>query len=157
MTQKEDGFYLEVDPSKILRNAAIGLSFVAAYIFLNLAFKVFMPIPNEYWSGGFFAPIVEEILFRGLVPIVFASLGLPYIINVIISSLGFSASHYLAYGGSIALFGGTNAGAFIGAFIFSILAFTINAFTKDMISNIVFHGGVDIWLLHELGFVIIPK
>lgn len=81
----------------------------------------------------FLAPILEELFFRGvLFPILRDKFNLW--IGVLGSAVTFSIFHALAYGNIV-----TMSGAFIGAFVFGIIASLLDNKTNNVIPSIIMH------------------
>jgi membrane protease YdiL (CAAX protease family) len=102
---------------------------------------------GKFMLVGIIAPIMEELLFKGIILagliIIFQSLNLSKEISVafsvILTSLIFSLYHFEAYGSAMEA-------AFLGAFLFSIFSSIITIKTNNVLPSIIIHSMSNIYV-----------
>ncbi len=88
---------------------------------------------------GGVAPVVEEVAFRGVLMNILDKY-MPFYFALILSAVFFSIFHWTAYGISMT-------SAFVGAFIFGLIAGLITKWRRSIIPAIILHATFNIYLL----------
>ena len=117
------------------REIALGIGIGTLFIILNAAFGLVIGIPilafssdaERYIIQGGIAPIVEELVFRAVLPFMLAILGIPLLLNGIVNIASFSLYHYTAYGANFT----AASSLFIGAGLFGLVAFLVTYYNSD--------------------------
>jgi hypothetical protein len=104
---------------------------------------------NRIGVVGVLAPIAEEGMFRGALLGLLMVFGLGFWFAAFISAGAFTAYHLTAYGASLA-----STGAFMGAFIFGLLAAFLVRWRKNLLPAIVLHMIFNLYLLSKM-FVVV--
>lgn len=132
----------------------IGLGVGGAFILLFESTSITMGLPPIYPQAttsqlmnvaaaimivGVLAPILEEALFRGAGLYIF-DLMMPLIPAIIVVGVIFAGFHWVAYGVFLSA-------AFIGAFLFSSVACILTLKTKSLVSAVIVHSVINIYLL----------
>lgn len=139
----------------------IGVVVGVFFILVNiLAPAISMGLPNFGLAASgvgslivvaLFAPVIEEILFRGAVlSVLLPRLGFGVVVSVILAAITFVLYHQTAYGGSFA----AASAAFFGAFIFALIATGLVFWRKNLLSGIIVHSIFNIFLLSKLSVVV---
>jgi len=100
-------------------------------------------VVSKLLTVGLLAPVLEEGFFRGVLLGVLRNRSLWF--AVLVNSLLFSLFHLAVYGGFL-----TSIGAFVGAFVFGLLASWMVVKTNNLLSAIVMHGIVNLYLARNL-------
>lgn len=138
------------------REISLGLVFGLGFILLNAFFGFAIGIPQfafssdtERWAiiSGV-APLVEEGVFRGVLPFALAMIGVPFALNLVVNVISFPLFHYFAYGSSIA----SASSLFIGAGIFALISFLMTYYQSDAdelqvpVTSIIGHMMINTWI-----------
>ena len=145
---------------------ALGTGIGALFIFLNAAFGLVIGIPllafsstgERYLIQDGIAPVVEEGVFRALLPFALAVIGVPFILNLLINIPAFAGFHYFVYGGNFT----AASSLFIGAGLFALVAFLATYYNSDVdefqvpLAAIIGHIIINTWLgIKALGLVFV--
>lgn len=110
-----------------------------AYFYPNFIIGYPQSTADEFIIVGGVAPIVEEISFRGVLMNILDK-NMPFLFALILSSALFSLFHWKAYGLAMS-------SAFVGAFIFGVVAGLITKWRKSIIPAIILHATFNLYLL----------
>jgi len=139
-------------------DAGVGFAAGILFIFLNMISSISIGIPAPIYPQShalpdvaialiaslavtvFLAAIAEEIGWRGALFFLWQKLGVSAVpIVVVLVSIAFSLFHWKVYGIGMEA-------AFVGAFIFSVLACILVLITRSVVPSIVMHGMVNLYL-----------
>jgi membrane protease YdiL (CAAX protease family) len=134
--------------------AIMGFVYAGAFIMINKMYPaIALGYPKEFILGSafltavFLAPILEEVAFRGILlainPGGFGGWG-KYALNALI----FSGFHVLAYGMALQT-------AFVGAFVFGLVACFVADRQGSLTTAITMHMGFNWWLTEGAKLVFI--
>ena len=130
--------------------ALAGLFFVLVYSTTSLTTAIPAPIYPQsalpaivnlaaaFVVVAILAPVFEEPLFRGAI-FFLSRMVVPMPIAIVVTSFAFSFFHWTVYGEALAA-------AFVGAFIFSVVACLMVLETKSLIPAVVMHAIVNSYL-----------
>lgn len=132
----------------------------ALFIIANLLSPVIsIGLPSAYLSifDGFekllfltiLVPIFEEAFFRVLLGGILLSLGVGPFKTALITAAVFSLFHITAYGATMAV-----SGAYLGAFVFGLVAFYLMYWKQNALPNTVLHGLFNAYLVMKT-FVVV--
>ena len=154
-------FNLVLVSSFLDKNLFIGLGVGLFFIVLSKVNSVFsLSLPGAFLSLSsvsrfiiicLVAPILEEILFRGMIYRMILKLVFKNkVFALVLQASLFSLYHLYAYGASSGVIG-----SFIGAFLFGLVAGLLIDFTNDLKTSIVTHIVFNTFLLASLSVVIV--
>lgn len=153
-------FNINIAGGKWKSDILIGLGLGIGFIVLNLLSPaITIGFPNlglaitpiaTLFVIGILAPIIEEILFRGALFGLLELLNINVVLAVLLQAAAFTTYHYTAYGASLAA-----VGAFIGAFLFGIIAMFVTIKRQSLLPSIILHSIFNIYLLSKLAVVVI--
>lgn len=143
-----------VDERFLGKETMIGLGIGFVFLFLNYfvpKFSLVLGVPDVPYSLGDFgkfmviviiAPIMEELLFRGVLTHFLSVLTKPFV-AIVLQGLLFGVFHYTAYGS----FSGMNV-AFVGAALFGIGIGWLSVRLNNLFPGIIIHAMVNLslWL-----------
>jgi membrane protease YdiL (CAAX protease family) len=136
--------------NQIVVGVALGAGFILLH-FLAPGVTIGVPVLPAAASGDQFivssgvAPVVEELGFRGI-GLALADSYLPWIFAALAVSVTFSLYHYVTYGAAMS-------GAFLGAFIFSMVACFVVKRYKSIVPVIIMHAIFNTYLLLQMTMV----
>lgn len=145
-----------IEDIDLKKEVLLGVFIGALFIFLNIAFGLVIGIPllafssqtEKYVVQDALAPLVEEGVFRALLPFILTLIGISIIINAVINIILFAAVHYAVYGSSFS----SASALFIGAGLFALVAFLATYYQSDPedfqvpLASIIGHGIINTWL-----------
>lgn len=132
----------------------IGIAIGGGFVLLFESTSITMGLPPFYpqvTSGqivsviaaivivGGLAPILEEPLLRGAV-LHFTDKLMPIIPAIVVTGVVFAMFHWVVYGSALVA-------AFVGAFLFSTVACIVSIRTKSLVSAVVTHAIINLYLL----------
>lgn len=140
-----------------LQDLATGILFGLLFIIIKNVFpQVSIGIPAvdvlavsgiTFFSTIILAPIIEEIVFRGVIQGFLRFVGLPLLIAILLTSFGFSITHYTAYtvGGYV-----SNVNTFVGAGLFGLFSSILATWRKSLLPSIIMHMFVNIIIVSKM-------
>ena len=147
------------DKSDWKKDVMIGLGVGGLFIIGNVltpAITIGMPSlslaigdVSRFLVIGLLAPVAEESMFRGALSGFLKGLKLGLLPIALITAAAFTVYHLTAYGASLAV-----AGAYLGAFIFGLLAFALVQWRKSLVPAMILHAIFNIYLLTKMAVVI---
>lgn len=148
------------------KEISMGVLFGFIFIILNSVFGIAIGIPllafssetEKYVIVSGIAPLVEEIVFRSVLPFILVIIGFPILVIAIGTVISFTFYHFSAYGASIS----AASSLFLGALIFGIVAFLMTYYDSDVsdfqvpVASIISHSIINTWLVvKQTGFVVV--
>ena len=148
------------------REFALGIGIGLLFIVLNATLGLVIGIPllagasdsEKLIVRNGIAPGVEEGVFRALLPFALATIGLPFILNLLINVPAFAGFHYFVYGESFK----AASSLFIGAGLFALVAFLATYYNSDEkdfqvpLAAIIGHAIINTWLgIREAGLIFV--
>lgn len=145
-----------IEDIDLKRETGLGVLIGALFIILNVTLGLVIGIPTlaftsdteKYVVRDGIAPVVEEGVFRALLPFVLFILGVPFLLNLLVNMAAFLGFHYFVYGASFA----AASSLFIGAGLFALVAFLVTYYQSDYdefqvpIAAIIGHAIINTWL-----------
>ena len=148
------------------KEISLGVLIGFLFIVLNatLGFVIGIPLlafsseAEKYVVTSGIAPLVEEGVFRALLPFVLATIGFPFMLNLAANVIAFPIFHFIAYGASIT----AASSLFIGAGLFALVAFLATYYDSDVedfqvpLAAIIGHAIINTWLgIKVAGLIIV--